>query len=122
MFSQGRDTPKNVVCGAIQSVLAHPTNPDICFAGATNGGVWRTFSCTAAEPNWEPLTDQEDSLSVGDMVFDEDDPSGSTILVAIGTRSSFSLRGGPGIGMIMVMILCFSSVIMHVTHSAHLCH
>lgn len=102
MFSQGGVTPLNAVCGAIQSVLAHPTDPAICFAGATNGGVWRTFSCTAAEPNWEPLTDQEDSLSVGDMAFDEDDRSGNTILVAVGTRSSFVRRGGPGIGTILI--------------------
>ena len=103
MLSQGKVEPSNVVCGAVQAVLAHPTNPNICFAGATNGGVWRTFSCSASEPMWEPLTDLQDSLSVGDMAFDDSDPSGNTILVAIGTLSAFNFfsdLGGPGIGLL----------------------
>jgi hypothetical protein len=100
MLSQGGVKPINVVCGAVQSVLAHPEDPDICFAGATNGGVWRTFSCTAAEPDWEPLTDEEESLSVGDMYFDEEDPNSNTIIVAVGTRSALLALGGPPIGML----------------------
>lgn len=100
MLSQSGLGPRNVVCGAIQAVLAHPTDPDICFAGAVNGGVWRTDSCMAAEPDWRPLTDNEESLSVGDMVFDEEDESGNTIVVAVGTRSSFSQSGGPAIGLL----------------------
>lgn len=98
--SQGGVDPSNVVCGAIQSVLAHPTDPDICFAGSTNGGVWRTFSCTATEPDWEPLTDDQDSLSIGDMVFDVEDTTSNTVLAAVGTRSAFGRRGGPAIGML----------------------
>jgi hypothetical protein len=90
----------NVVCGAIEAVLAHPTDPNICFAGSVNGGVWRTFSCTADQPDWEPLTDNQDSLSVGDMVFDKNDPTGNTIVVAVGKKSSFAQAGGAAIGML----------------------
>jgi hypothetical protein len=102
MRSQGGISthPENVVCGAVQAVLAHPENADVCFAGATNGGVWRTTSCTAALPNWEPLTDDQESLSVGDMVYDKDDVSYATILVGIGARSSFYRTGGPKIGLL----------------------
>ena len=104
MASQGGGQPLDVVCGAIEAVLAHPTMANICFAGGTNGGVWRTFSCTSPVPNWKPLTDNQDSNSVGDMVFDVDvsnNPIASTILVAVGTRSSFGQQGGPGIGMLL---------------------
>ncbi|OEU05811.1 hypothetical protein FRACYDRAFT_258093 [Fragilariopsis cylindrus CCMP1102] len=106
MFPQGgdRNGPKNVVCGAIQTVLAHPLDPDICFAGACNGGVFRTEDCTTPEPRWQPLSDQEDSLSVGDMAFDDGSDgitNPNTIVVAIGTRSSFGRAGGPAVGLML---------------------
>jgi len=90
----------DVVCGAIQAVLAHPSSANVCLAGAVNGGVWRTDSCTADSPTWTPLTDEEESLSVGDMVFDRLDLTGNTVLVAVGRRSSFSLIGGEAIGFL----------------------
>jgi hypothetical protein len=96
----GNTTPINVMCGAVQAVLTHPTNADICFAGAVNGGVWRTVTCTAPKPVWQQLTDNQDSLSVSDVVFDSADTSGNTILVAVGTRSSLRRLGGPGIGLL----------------------
>ena len=34
----------NPVNGAIQSIAAHPTNPDIIYAATVNGGVWKTTS------------------------------------------------------------------------------
>jgi hypothetical protein len=92
--------PKDTVCGAVQAVLAHPTNVNICFAGTTNGGVWRTNACTADKPVWEPLTDFEESLSVGDMVFDPSDATGNTVAVAVGRRSSYREVGGIGIGLL----------------------
>jgi hypothetical protein len=101
MFLQsGSRRFENIVCGCIQAVLAHPTNPDICFAGSVNGGVFRTTSCTADLPDWKPLTDSEESLSVGDMVFDVTDTTGNTVLVAIGARSSFARAGGKRIGLL----------------------
>jgi hypothetical protein len=40
MLSQGgiSTDPKNVVCGSVQAVLAHPESADVCFAGASSGG------------------------------------------------------------------------------------
>lgn len=100
LFSQGFAEPRNQVCGAVQSVLPHPTNPDICFAGGANSGVWRTMNCMDAQPTWMPLTDDQDSLSVADIVFDKSDTSYNTIYVAIGRRSSFGRAGGIGIGLL----------------------
>jgi hypothetical protein len=38
------------VVGAIKAVAAHPTNPDIVYVGAVNGGVWRTGNARNARP------------------------------------------------------------------------
>src|SRR5207245_627436 len=35
-------TPNNSVMGAIKTIAAHPTNADIIYVGATNGGIWKT--------------------------------------------------------------------------------
>jgi hypothetical protein len=80
-------TPNNEVSGAIHAVVAHPTDPNVLYVGAVNGGVWRTTNATAASPTWTPLTDFEQSLSIGAL---EMDPGNSQILLAgIGRFSSF---------------------------------
>lgn len=80
-------SPNNEVSGAIHAVVAHPTDPDILYVGAVNGGVWRTTNATAASPTWTPLTDFEQPLSIGAF---EMDPGDSMILLAgIGRFSSF---------------------------------
>jgi len=89
---------QGTLCGAIQAVLAHPTNPDICFAGSVSGGVWRTRNCRADFPDWKPLTDDQPSNSITDMKFDDTDPN--RMLVGIGLRSSFGV-GGPMIGLLL---------------------
>jgi len=100
LYPQSGDrTKQGNVCGAIQAVLGHPTNPDICFAGSVNGGVWRTYDCMADFPNWKPLTDRELSNSIADLKFDENDAN--KLLVAIGRRSSFSNLGGRGVGLLL---------------------
>jgi hypothetical protein len=95
---QDGGVPKNVVCGAVQAVLAHPTEANVCFAGGVNGGVWKTTSCTSPLPHWVPLTDNKESNSVGDMVFGD---TPDTVLVATGTRSSLAEFGGRGIGLLL---------------------
>ena len=51
------------VVGAVQTVVASPTNPDILFIGTVNGGICGTENATAANPTWTPLTDNASSLS-----------------------------------------------------------
>ena len=90
--------PANAVSGAVQVVLPHPVNAEILYAGSVNGGVWRTDNAQAPSPNWRPLTDQQDSLSIGALVFDAGDPN---ILVAgIGRFSSFGRVGGATTGLL----------------------
>jgi FlgD Ig-like domain len=87
------------VCGAINAVAPHPTNPDILFAGGSNGGVWRTTNATSANPTWTPLTDQFPSLSIGDIEYDPTDGSHQTLVVGIGGFSSFG-SNGPATGLL----------------------
>ncbi|NIR30257.1 MAG: RTX toxin [Gammaproteobacteria bacterium] len=79
--------PNNEVAGAIHAVVAHPTDPDILYVGAANGGVWRTTNATAINPTWTPLTDFEQSLSIGALEMDPGDPM--VLLAGIGRFSSF---------------------------------
>ena len=85
--------------GAIHTLLAHPTDADILYIGAVNGGIWRTDNATAARPNWRPLTDDFHSLSIGAMAFDPEDPN--TILAGIGRYSSFAQAGGDRVGLLL---------------------
>jgi hypothetical protein len=80
-------SPNNAVSGAIHAIVAHPTDSDILYVGAVNGGVWRTMNATAASPTWTPLTDFEQSLSIGALEMDPGNPM--ILLAGIGRFSSF---------------------------------
>ena len=64
---EGMPWQGNPVIGALHTVLAHPSDPDILYTGSVNGGIWKTGNATDAHPTWTPLTDFEDSLSIGAM-------------------------------------------------------
>jgi hypothetical protein len=92
-------TPNNQVVGAIHTVVAHPTNPDILYLGGVNSGVWKTTNATAASPTWVPLTDHLPSLSIGALVMDPTDLTRQTLVAATGRYSSFAQRGGDRVGL-----------------------
>ena len=81
------------VAGAIQSVVVHPTNPNIMWIGAVNGGIWRTTNALAENVIWKPLTDFMPSLSIGALDLDPTDPTHSKLVAGLG---SFSSDGGLG--------------------------
>jgi len=93
---QSAGIPSTPVVGAIHTLLAHPTDSTILFAGGVNGGVWRTTNATAAAPNWTPLTDQFPSLSIGALDMNPSDPN--IVLAGIGSFASggFDALGAPG--------------------------
>lgn len=91
--------PNNAVIGAVHTVLAHPTDADILYIGATNGGVWKTTNATATNPDWTPLIDHVGAMSIGAMAFDPSDPE--TVLVGFGRYSSFARRGGDRNGLLL---------------------
>ena len=92
--------PNNEVVGAIHTVAAHPTDSNILYVGAVNGGVWKTTNATAASPHWTPLTDNFPSLSIGALEFDPTDPTRQTLVAGIGRFSSFGRSGGPLAGLL----------------------
>ena len=92
--------PDNQAIGAIHTVIAHPTDPDVLWIGAVNGGVWTTSDATSVRPSWTPLTDDHPSLSIGALALDRNDPSNDTLVAGIGLFSSFGSAGGDLTGLL----------------------
>lgn len=88
------------VAGAVNAIAVHPTNADILYAGAVNGGIWRTTNATNASPTWTRLTDNQASLSVGALEFDPTDAARQTLLAGMARTSSLGGRGGELIGLL----------------------
>jgi len=83
----------NEVVGAIQCVTPHPTNADILYVGAVNGGVWRTLNATDETPIWESISEGLPSPSIGALEFDPADATNQTLIVGIDRTSAFGGRG-----------------------------
>ncbi|MFN9719403.1 MAG: GEVED domain-containing protein [Planctomycetota bacterium] len=92
-------SPNRQVAGAIHTLLAHPTNPNILWAGAVNGGVWRTDNATSANPYWRNLTDAWPSQSIGSMAFDLADATRETVYAGVGRYSSYAQVGADRTGV-----------------------
>ncbi|MBK8038025.1 MAG: choice-of-anchor D domain-containing protein [Verrucomicrobiaceae bacterium] len=88
------------VCGAIHCVIAHPTNPDIVYIGAVNGGVWKTTNATAANPTWTTTMAGATSASIGALTFDPLDATNETVWAGIGRFGSFYRYGGSRSGLL----------------------
>ncbi len=65
-------TNANFISGRTNSIAFHPTNPQIMYIGAAQGGVWKT---TNGGNNWVPLTDNLGSLASGDVAIDPQSPN-----------------------------------------------
>ncbi|MEO8791915.1 MAG: choice-of-anchor tandem repeat GloVer-containing protein, partial [Chthoniobacteraceae bacterium] len=92
--------PNNEISGAINALAIHPTNPDITYIGAVNGGIWRTANATATSPTWTPLTDNLSSQSIGALEFDPTDPTYQTLVAGSGRLSSYGAIGPARIGVL----------------------
>lgn len=97
-------TPDNEVAGAVEVIEAHPTNPDVLWAGSVNGGVWYTENATAERPTWTNQTLASlpglRSLSIGALDLDVSDTNYNRLVAGIGLFSSFGRVGGDRIGLI----------------------
>lgn len=106
--------------GRVLSIAISPTDENIAFAGAANGGIWKTVD---KGRNWTPLTDNAMSLAIGALAIDPKDPSilyAGTGELAEGVGSYYgsglmkSIDGGrtwKNIGLMNVG--AFSKIIVH---------
>ena len=79
--------------GRISAIAVHPTNPDIVYVGAAQGGVYRSLNAGAT---WTPLLDDALTLSIGSIAISPSNPS--TIFVGTG-ETAFSLDSFFGVGI-----------------------
>ena len=83
--------------GAVEVAAPYPTNPDILFVGAVNGGIWKTTHATASSPSWTPLTDNMPSLAISDLEYSPLDPN--TLYASTGSFTSGGTGSGPSVGI-----------------------
>lgn len=91
--------PDNRICGAIQSIAAHPSNADILYIGAVNGGIWKTTNATNTDPTWVAQSEALPSQSIGAIEFDPTDGTRNTLIAGTGRFSNFAQRGDDEIGV-----------------------
>ncbi len=87
--------PRNIN-GRIRSIAIHPTNGDIVYAGAAEGGVWRS---TDAGQSWYPFMQYEDALAVGALAIDPTSPN----TIYAGTGEPTWWPGYEGVGVLKSM-------------------
>jgi len=92
--------PDDEVVGAIEAVVTHPSDADIIYVGGVNAGIWKTENATDLRPNWDSLTDEFQSLSIGSLDMDPTDVTHQTLVAGIGRFSSYLFEGGGRIGLL----------------------
>jgi photosystem II stability/assembly factor-like uncharacterized protein len=86
------DVVKVNAAGRMTAVIVHPTNPNIVYAAAAQGGVWKT---TNGGDSWTGLTDGQASLAMGTLAFDPSNPE--TIYAGTGEPHGSDSYYGAGI-------------------------
>lgn len=74
----------------VSAVTGVPGNPNIYYAGAASGGVWKSID---GGIHWEAVFDHEPAQSIGDIAIAPSDPN----VVWVGTGESF-IRSNVSIG------------------------
>ncbi|HEV7551890.1 MAG TPA: hypothetical protein VGP65_09410, partial [Candidatus Angelobacter sp.] len=91
--------PSNVTSGGItwsgrvSAMVVDPRNSLVVYAGAADGGVWKTTNGGQA---WTSLTDFQPSLSTGSITLDPANPD----IVYVGTGEFNAGDGYPGVGIL----------------------
>jgi hypothetical protein len=86
-------SPRTAVSGRTVAIAVHPTNPDIVYVGAAQGGLYRSVDGGTI---WTPLTDNALSLASGAIAIDPTAPD--TVWYGTG-EASFSADGYFGVGL-----------------------
>ncbi|HEV3261806.1 MAG TPA: hypothetical protein VG013_33460 [Gemmataceae bacterium] len=86
--------------GAIKAVAVHPSDANVVYVGAVNGGIWKTANAMKTRPIWKEQTDSQKSLSVGALEFDPTDGKSQTLVAGTGRFSSLLTNGGARAGLL----------------------
>ncbi len=70
--------------GRVRSIVIHPTNTDIMWAGSVTGGIWKT---TDGGASWQVMDDFMTNMSVTSLVIDPTDPD--TLYAGTGEASFY---------------------------------
>lgn len=73
----------------------HPGNPDIIWAGASTGGLWKS---TNASNDWFPVAEHLPSMNVSAIKIKSSNPQ--IMLLGTGNDRFFSSTIGPGVGVL----------------------
>ena len=85
--------PRNVN-GRVKSIAVHPTSANIVYAGAANGGIWKSEDGTQS---WRPLWDAQETLSIGSINIAISSPN--TVYVGTGEWTPGYILTYPGAGV-----------------------
>lgn len=83
----------HAVSGRVTAIAVHPTNPDIAYVAAAQGGVYRTLDGGAT---WTAIFDGAQTLAVGALALSPTQPS--TLYVGTG-EGNFSCDSYFGVGL-----------------------
>lgn len=83
-----------VTSGRVNAIVIDPRSNDIAYAGAADGGIWKTFDGGAT---WMPLTDDQPSVATGAIALD---PSNPDIVYAGTGEENFSIDSYTGVGIL----------------------
>lgn len=75
--------------GHVSAIAPHPTDPNVCYIGASGGGVWKTID---GGVNWTPMTDTLPILNSGALAIDPSNPE--TIFYGTGQWQTGSTGAG----------------------------
>ncbi|MFZ1729717.1 MAG: T9SS type A sorting domain-containing protein [Bacteroidota bacterium] len=104
LSKEGRNTsgswvnvgPKNIG-GRITGIAIHPTNPDIMYFTAADGGVWKTDNGTSLAFECRPVSDDLPTLAMGSIDIDPR----NTDVIYVGTgEANGSADSYSGIGVV----------------------
>jgi uncharacterized protein (TIGR03437 family) len=88
------DPGPSATAGRIAALAVDPRDNNVVYAGAAEGGVWKTID---GGVNWAPLTDDQVSLATGSIALDPRSPD--TIYVGTG-EGNFNGDGYYGAGIL----------------------
>lgn len=100
LHGQVENIDNGEVEGAIEALALDPVNPNIVYVGSVNGGIWKSVNGMTPLPSWQPLTDGEESLSIGSIELDPTDGNHQTVVAGMGRFSSLAQAGGTRSGLL----------------------